>query len=103
MFSASLGEIASCGDTEFGGKRLKEHGDEAAEENDAEQCVTKFGTAADVGGPIAGVHVADSDEIAGAGEGKHLSPEGSVRENGNGAMRFGERRESRRSCRSVRG
>src|SRR5580693_5272039 len=98
MFAAGLREVASCGDTELGGKRLQKHGDEAAEENDAEQRVAKFGTAADIGGPITGIHVADSDEVSGAGEGKHFPPEGSGGENGHGAVRFGERREGGGSC-----
>ena len=86
MFAAGLRKIAPSGDAEFGGNRLQEHGDQAAEEHDAEQRVAEFGAAAEIRGPIPGIHVADGDEIAGAGKREQFSPERRTREDGYGAV-----------------
>src|SRR5207237_6060178 len=67
-FTASLGEIATGDDAEFGGQRLKEHRHQVAHEDDAEQRIAEFRAAAQVGGPIAWVHVTNGAEIDGAGE-----------------------------------
>jgi hypothetical protein len=94
MFAAGLGEIAPRGDAEFRGERLKKHRHQIAEKDDAEKRIAEFGAAGDVGGPIAGVHVADGDEVAGASEGENFAEPGSGGGNGNCAVRFGERRKS---------
>ncbi len=62
MFAAGLREIASRSDTEFGGERLEKHRHQIADEHHAEQPVAEFRAAAEVGGPVAGIHVADGDQ-----------------------------------------
>jgi len=68
MLAASLSQIAAGGDTQLCGKALQKHRHEVADKNDAEKGVTEFRAAADVGGPVARVHVADSYEVAGPGK-----------------------------------
>src|SRR5690606_25585539 len=43
-------------------------------QGDNEQCVAKLGAASDRGRPIAGIHIADSDEVTGADKGGEPSP-----------------------------
>ena len=45
-------------------------------QQDPEQAVAEARAAFQVGGPVAGVHVADADQVGGAGEGEHTPPEG---------------------------
>ena len=90
MVAAGLGEVASGDDTEFRGERLQEHREEIADENDAEKRVAEFGAAADVGGPVARIHIADGDQIAGAGEGEDFAEPVGVVSDGNAAVGLGE-------------
>ena len=41
-----------------------------------EQAVAEARAAFQVGGPVAGVHVADADQVGRSGEGEHAPPEG---------------------------
>jgi hypothetical protein len=94
VVAAGLGEIASGGDAEFGGEALEEHGHEVAEEHDAEEGVTEFRTPADVGGPVAGIHVTHGDEIARSGKREDFAKPGGALANLNGAVGFRKRRKS---------
>ena len=71
-------------------ERLQQNRHEVRDHDDAEQRVAELGPAGDVGRPVAGIHVADRDEIAGAGEGQHLPPEAAADRNGNGSVDFGK-------------
>ena len=93
VVAAGLGEIASGDDAEFRGECLQEHRKNVADQHDAEKRIAELGAAADVGGPVAGVHVTDGDEITGASEGEDFAEPVCVVGDGNAAMRFGERRE----------
>src|SRR5262249_8867368 len=66
LFAAGLREVAAGGDAEFGREGLEKHRHQVADKNDAEKRVAEFRAAAQVGGPVARVHVADGDEITGA-------------------------------------
>ena len=68
---------------------------------DAEQRVAELRAAADVGGPVAGVHVADGDQVAGAGEGQQFFEPRGAREKRNGAVRFGQGRQRRAAAREA--
>ena len=91
-----LGEVASRHDAELEAQVLEQDGHEIGNEDDAEERVAELRAALEIGGPVAGVHVADGDEEAGAGEGEHLSPERNTVADGNRAMDHGERRLPRR-------
>ena len=88
--AAGLGEVASAGDAETRGERLQQDRHQVREHDHAEQRVAVPGAACEVGGPVAGVHVADGDEIAGSGEGEELAPEAGAVRDGDGAMDFGQ-------------
>ena len=70
---------------------MKEHRHQVAHEDDAEQRIAEFRAAAQVGGPIAWVHVTNGDEIAGAGEGENFAEPGGGGRDSDGAMGFRER------------
>jgi len=75
MIAAGLRQIAAGGDAEFGGEMLQQDRHEIGNHDDRQQRVTKLRAAREVGGPVAGVHVADGDEITGAGKREQLFPE----------------------------
>ena len=78
VVAAGLGEVASAGDAEARGERLQQDRHQVGDHDDAEERVAVAGAAGEVGGPVAGVHVADGDEVARAGEGEELAPEAGV-------------------------
>ena len=91
MIAAGLREVAAGGDAELGGERLEQDRHEVGDQNDAEQRVAELRAAAEVGGPVAGVHVADGDEVAGPGKCQDFAdPRGCVRD-GYRTMGLGER------------
>ena len=92
VFAAGLRQVASGNDAELRGKRLQEHRHEITEHNNAEERVAEFRAALDVGGPVTGVHVADSDQIAGAGEREDFTEPRRAGKDRNGAVRLGKRR-----------
>src|SRR3984957_13998704 len=94
MSAAGLRQIASGGDTKFGGERLKKHGDEAAEENHAQQGVAELRAAAEIGSPAAGIQITAGYEIAETREGKHVAPERSARNNLHAVNSFWKRETS---------
>ncbi len=74
-FAAGLGEVASANEAEACAEGLQQQGHEVGHDEDPKQLVTKACAAFEVSSPVAGVHVADADEISGAGEGKKPTPE----------------------------
>src|SRR5579885_616029 len=85
VFAAGLREIAARDDAQLGGKGLKEHRHEVAQQDYAQERVAEFGAATNVGGPVAGVHVADGDEVSGTGEREHFAQPGRSLCDGDGA------------------
>ena len=79
VVAAGLREIAPGDDAELRREPLEQHGHEVREQDDAEQRVAEARSAGEVGGPVAGIHVADGDEIAGSGEGEELPKEAAAR------------------------
>ena len=69
-----LGEIAFGGNAEFEGEALQKDRHEVRQHDDEQKRVAETGAAGDIGGPVAGVHVADGDEEAGAEEAKETAP-----------------------------
>ena len=88
MITAGLRQVAASHDAELGAERLQNDCHEVREQNDAQQRVAKLRAASEVGGPIAGIHVADRDEIAGARKGQELAPKAQLFWHLNGAMNF---------------
>ena len=89
--AAGLGEVALGGDAEFEREALEEDRHQVGEHDDEEQGVAVAGAAGEVGGPVAGVHVADGDEEAGAGEAEDAAPEGTGAGEAHGGEGSGER------------
>ena len=75
MLAARLRQIHARDDPEFDRQRLQDHCHDVRQQNDAEQGVAKSRAARDIRGPIAWVHIANRDHIAGPGKGAHLAPE----------------------------
>ena len=82
VVAARLREIASGDDAELGREPLQQHRHEVREQDDAEQRVPELRSAGEIGGPVAGVHVADGDEIPGPGEREQLAEEAGPDRNG---------------------
>ena len=74
VVAAGLREVAAGDDAELGGEPLQQHRHQVREEHDGEERVAEGRAAGEVGGPVAGVHVADGHEVAGPGEGEGLPP-----------------------------
>ena len=70
-----MGQVAAGDDAEAGAERLQQHSHGIGEHQHPEQLVAEARAAFEVGGPIAGVHVADGDEVGGAGEGEEAAEE----------------------------
>ncbi len=94
MIAAGLGEIAPGGDAELDAEMLEEDRHQVGDHDDGEQGVAKLRAPGEIGGPVAGVHVADGDEETGAGKGGQLAPERGGGRDDDAAVRFGERDEA---------
>ncbi len=84
--AAGLREVAAAGDAEPGGERLQQDRHQVGNHDHAEQRVAVARAAGEVSCPVAGIHVADGDQVAGPGKGEHLSPESGADWNGDGAV-----------------
>ena len=73
MIAASLGQIALGGDAEFKRQALQQDGEQVRQHHYKQQGVVVAGAGGEVGGPVAGVHVADGNQKSGAGKGQHLA------------------------------
>src|SRR5207248_8206820 len=71
--AASLGQIALGGDAEFKRQALQQDGEQVRQHHYKQQGVVVAGAGGEVGGPVAGVHVADGNQKSGAGKGQHLA------------------------------
>ena len=71
VVAAGLREIAAGDDAEPRGERLQQDRHQVRQQDDGEQRVAELRAAGDVGRPVARVHVADRDHVAGPGEGEH--------------------------------
>ena len=106
--AAGLGEVAAGGDGEPRAKRLQDDRHEAGDERGEEQRVAEARAAGERGRPVAGVHVADGDEIARAEEDERPLPHGRAGAHGDRAVHLGKRRRAAlgapagKGCRSSR-
>src|SRR5207245_2761937 len=75
VVAAGLRQIAPGDDAQLEGERLQQDGHQVGDHDDAEQRVAEVCAAGEIGGPVARVHVPDSDHVARAGEGERLAPE----------------------------
>ncbi len=74
-FAAGLGQIAAGNDAQARAERLQQDGHGVGHDQHPQQAVAEARAAFQVGGPVAGVHIADADQIGRAGEGEHAPPE----------------------------
>jgi hypothetical protein len=74
-FAAGLRQIAAGDDAEARAQRLQQNGHGVRHDQHPQQPVAEARAAFEVGGPVAGVHVADADQVSRAGEGEHAPPE----------------------------
>ena len=89
--AAGLGEIAAGGDGEPGAERLQHDRHDVGDQRDDQQRVAELGPAGERGRPVAGVHVADGDEIARAHESRGLAPRRAGGPNGDRPVHVGQR------------
>ena len=94
--AARLREVAPAGDPEPRRERLQQDRHEVGQHDHAEQRVAEPRAAGEIGGPVARIHVANGDEIAGTREGEHFAPEA-------GAFRHGDRAVDLRETQPARG
>src|SRR2546429_1767417 len=92
VLAASLREVPSGGDAKFRRESLQEHRHQIADQYDAEKRVAEFRAAAQVGSPVARVHVAHGYQIARPREGQNLAEPVRAGSDGNRAMGFGQGR-----------
>src|SRR6184192_2620159 len=95
VLAASLREVPSGGDAKFRRESLQEHRHQIADQYDAEKRVAEFRAAAQVGSPVARVHVAHGYQIARPREGQNLAEPVRAGSDGNRAMGFGQGRDGR--------
>ena len=74
-FAAGLGEVSSGGDAELERQSLEQDGEQVRQHDDEEQGVAVARAGLQIGGPVAGVHVADGDEKAGPEKAESAAPE----------------------------
>ena len=78
-FAAGLRQIASGDDSEPRRQRLQQDRHEVRQHQHPQQLVAELRAAAQIGGPVAGIHVADADQIGRSGEGEHAAEHGGAR------------------------
>ncbi len=96
MVAAGLRQIASGGDAELDAQMLEQNRHEIGNHDDGQQRVAELRAAGKVGRPVAGIHVADGDEKAGAGKRQQLPPERGRCRDHDAAVNFRQRGLSRR-------
>ncbi len=95
VVTARLGQVATGHDAELGRKALQQNRHQVGQQNDGEECVPEARAPREIGGPVAGIHVADGDEIPGPCKGERFLPPG-TRLDRDGAIDFRQaRREPR--------
>ncbi len=72
--STCLGKIAARGEAEARAQRLQQDRHEVRHQRDAQQRVAELGATGERRGPVAGVHVADGDEVPRSQEREHTAP-----------------------------
>ena len=74
-FAAGLRQVAAGDDAQARAQGLQQDGHGVGHHQHPEQAVAEARAAFQVGGPVAGVHVADADQVGRPGEGEHAPPE----------------------------
>jgi len=90
--AAGLRQVAAGRDPQPRAQRLQEDRHQVGEQRNGQQRVPELRSTRERGRPIARVHVADGDEIAGSEKGRELLPQRPLRPRGDRAEDFGERR-----------
>ncbi len=96
MVAAGLGQVASGDDAQLGRQRLQQDRHHIRQQDDRQQRVAEGRAAGQVGRPVAGVHVADGNEIAGADKGEQLAQPADADRYCDAAVHLGQARSARR-------
>ena len=91
MIATGLRQVTAGGDAEPQRERLQQDRHQVRNHDDAEQRVAVARAAREVRGPVAGIHVADRNQVAGPGEREQLPPEGRGDRNGSVDLRQAHR------------
>ena len=91
MVAAGLRQIAPGDDAQLERQILQQHRREIRDQNDRKQQIAELRAACQVGCPVAGVHVADRDQQAGADEGQQCAPEARIFRDADRTMNFCQR------------
>ena len=89
--AAGLRQVAARGDAEPDAERLQHDRHQVRQQRDGQQRVAELRAAGERGRPVAGVHVADGDQIAGAEKCQQLPPQRAGGARPDRAEHFGER------------
>ncbi len=97
-FPARLRKIASGNNSQFRRQRLQQHRHQVAQQDHAQQRVTESCAAADIGGPVARIHIPDCHQVARPSERQNFLEPAQPGSDWNTAMRFRKRRTRNRKC-----
>ncbi len=90
--AASLREIAAGSDGETRAERLQHDRHDVGHQRHGQQCVTKLRSTCERGRPVAGVHVADRNKVAGTDEREGSFPDGAMPSDRHAAVNIGKRK-----------
>ncbi len=89
-FAAGLRQVALRHDSQTRAQSLQQDGHQVRQHQHPQQLVAEARAAFQIGGPIAGIHVADAHQVGGSGEGEHPPPERRL-SGANAGMHLGQR------------
>ena len=90
MITTSLREIPPSRDAKLDAQVLEKDRNEVRDQNDEEQGVAELGSAREIGGPIAGIHVTDRNHESGSGVGEKLAQERGILRHADRAVGLGQ-------------
>ena len=98
---ARLRQVDAGAEAQPHGGGLEQHRHQVREQDDREQRVAELRAGGERGRPVAGVHVADCDQVTGAEEKQHAAPGGALRRRTRGGDRSVDLGEARPSARQL--
>ena len=99
--AAGLRQIAPRDDPELCRERLQQDRHDVGQQDHRQQRVAEGRPAGEIGGPVAGIHIADRDQIAGPGKGREFPPEARSAGDRDRPEHFGKARQPRPIIRFV--
>jgi hypothetical protein len=96
MIAAGLGQVAPRRYAQFDAQMLEQNCHEVGNHDNSQEGIAELRAARQIGGPIAGIHVTDSDEEPRTGKSPQLPPKRRRRRNDDATMDFRQRNLSSR-------